>query len=64
MIETNRGIEIAQAIADIQKICVERGLTCEWNYGVGITWLEIWADGVDDIEDLCANVDMSFGKDI
>lgn len=45
--------EIASGIAKIIQICEQHDLVCEWNEAVDATWLEIWADGVDDLESLC-----------
>ena len=48
-ISADRGVEIAQGIAEIQRICDTYGLTMESNNNHGFTWFEVWASDVDAI---------------
>ena len=63
-ISADRGVEIAQGIAEIQRICDTYGLTMESNNNHGFTWFEVWASDVDDIEGLVDTVRYTFDGSI
>lgn len=50
-IGTERKDEIVRGIAEVKKVCDRHGLVCEWNEAVDVSWLEVWADGVDNLAD-------------
>jgi hypothetical protein len=63
-VTADRAVEITQGIELIYTIANKYGLTIEANTTGETTWFEMWADGVEDIVELCDAVRTTFGEGV
>ena len=62
-ITADRGVEIAQAMRDIQTICDKHGLIMLANEEHGASWFEVWARDTEDNVGVVDTVWNTFGEE-